>query len=200
MEYTVSITLIIRKAGRDMKIRVKRITGTSSDYHQIKKLYHSSFPWDERAPFWLLMRRTGKEGVDFLSFYEDDQWIGFSYIISRAGISYVFYLAVNSARRGNGYGSKMLSIIKQHYAENRIFLAIEELDPQADNYSQRLKRLDFYEKNGFVLLGHKAKEAGVVYDLMSVGGDVSGKEYETLMAAYLGRILWKFVKIEGIDK
>lgn len=180
-----------------MGMRVRRVQKRLPEYRKVKALYRSAFPADERIPFWLFMWKAKRKGVDFLSFYEGAQWVGFSYIISVPGLSYVFFLAVDDMVRGSGYGSRILTIIKRHYAGNRIFLAIEQLDPKAGNYKQRLKRRSFYEKNGFAFLGQKVKEGNVTYQLMGIGGSVDGKEYKRLMSGYLGRLFGKFVKIEG---
>ena len=61
---------------------------------------------------------------------------------------YLAYLAVESELRGNGYGSKILHMLEEKYPDQQIVLDIEPLDPDAENYHQRVSRLRFYQKNG----------------------------------------------------
>ena len=62
----------------------------------------------------------------------------------------ILYLAVNDKIRSKGYGSAILQCIKQRFSNKAIALNIEPLDPKSDNYAQRIKRFEFYLKNGFV--------------------------------------------------
>ena len=60
----------------------------------------------------------------------------------------------------------------------QILLNVELVDPEAENYAQRLQRMAFYEKNGFFDTG---------YDIDEVGGTfrVLASDPNPDMAAYL---------------
>ena len=179
-----------------MKLQLKAVEKTLPEYKRIKKLYHDAFPMDERAPFWLLMKRRNRDNVDFLAVYHEDQWVGLTYVISREDFSYVYYLAIAENARGKGYGSGVLGAIKERYAGNRIILAIEELDEKAENYEERIRRKQFYEKNGLQLLDYKMREAKVVYDVMGTSEKISPEEYGDMMKQYLGRIFSRLIPVE----
>ena len=68
----------------------------------------------------------------------------------------LLYLAISDAVRGKGYGSAVLQAVQKKYAGKRIILNIEEMDEQAANYAQRVKRKAFYQKNGFEILDYKS--------------------------------------------
>lgn len=111
-------------------------------------------------------------------------------------IIYVFYLAINENLRGQGYGSKILNLIKDKYSNHRIILNIEEIDKNSDNYKQRVKRKEFYKKNGFYDLNYTIKEAGVTYEMLMYSKknkDVTKEEFMQLMNSYLGNFLFKYV-------
>ena len=74
-------------------------------------------------------------------------WDNFYYISDST--VYLAYLAVTAELRGNGYGSKILHMLEEKYPEQQIVLDIEPLDPDAENYHQRVSRLRFYQKNGW---------------------------------------------------
>lgn len=182
-----------------MGVELKRLDRKSPDYKNVKRLYKSAFPADEKAPFSLLMRKRKKDGVDFWAAYNNGEWAGLAYVLSYKGISYVFYLAVDENSRGKGVGSGILSALKKRHSGQNLFLAIEEIDEKAENYAERLKRKSFYEKNGFHLLGCKLREASVVYDLMGVGERVKPEDYAQMFDRYLGRLIRSLVKMEIID-
>lgn len=182
-----------------MNIELKRLDKKSNDYKKVKRLYSSAFPANEKAPFWLLMNKSKKNNVDFWSAYSNEKWIGLAYVLSYKEISYVFYLAISEAERGNGFGSGILSALKEKYKGQNLFLAIEEIDEKADNYDERIKRKQFYEKNGFHDLNLKLREATVVYDLLGTGDKINPKDYADMFDSYLGRFLRRIIKMEIID-
>lgn len=168
-------------------------------YHPVKDLYIKSFPAEERAPFWLMMKKTSMPIVDFWALYDDDNWVGIAYVIKNENIAYLFYLAICENERGKGYGHKSLEILKEKYKDYKFFLALEELDKNADNYEQRVKRHSFYESCGLSDMPHHIKEASVVYDIMGIGEPVTAEEYLSLMKKYLGRFLVKILDIRIVE-
>lgn len=87
-----------------------------------------------------------------------------------------------------------MTALKDKYDGKRIFICIEPIEKDAPNYKQRVKRKAFYKKNGFKVMPFQVKEAGVTYDIMSVGGDVTFKEYERITKRFFGRVLYFFIK------
>lgn len=70
------------------------------------------------------------------------------------------------------------------YKGRRLFLAAEVPDTAADNYQQQLARQRFYKKAGFELMGIKAQEGAVMFDVMGTGGKVTNKEYRALIRSF----------------
>ena len=178
-----------------MKITLSRIDLFSPDYRKISRLYKTAFPADERAPMWVLTMKSGRENVDFWGLYADGKWIGLAYVLTEGGASYLFYLAISESCRGKGFGSKALQALKMKYADKRLFLALEQLDESADNYEERLKRRQFYLKNGLKPINCTIREASVVYDVMGTD-DVKPEEYETMMRNYLGKRVARLVSMQ----
>lgn len=182
-----------------MSIELIRLNKKSPDYKSVKRLYKSAFPTDEKAPFGLLMRKSKKDNVDFWAAYSGDKWVGLAYVLSYKDISYLFYLAIDDKARGNGFGSGVLGALKEKYKGRNLFLAIEEIDEKAENYSERINRKKFYEKNGFHDLNCKLREASVVYDLLGLGDKIKPKDYADMFDEYLGKMFRRFVKMEILD-
>ncbi len=169
-----------------MKITLKGTDIFSKDFRKICRLYNTAFPADERAPMWLLAAKAYKKDVDFWSLYRDGSWFGLAYVLNEDDLSYLFYFAVSEKERGKGLGSAALRSLKRKYEGRRLFLALEQLDENSENYSERLKRRNFYLKNGLEPINCTIRECKVVYDVMGVGGDVLPLEYEKMMRKYLG--------------
>lgn len=173
---------------------LKKITKNTSDLKEIKKLYISAFPKEERQPFFVLNFKKKSPAADLLAAYNNGEFVGFCYNVKFNDLVYVFFLAIKKEFRGRSFGTKMLTEIHKRYTDKRIFLAIEEMDEKAENYAERLKRKSFYERNGLHILNCKMHEAKVVYDVMG-NADITPNEYELLMDSYLGKPLRKLFKM-----
>ncbi len=179
-----------------MTITLKKTEKKSCDYKSAKALLVRSFPPEERPPASLLMHWSKKENIDFLSAYDNDKWIGFIYIATHKDLVYVFLFAVDEAVRGHGYGSAILTAIKDKYKGCRIFLAIEELDESSENYPERIRRSEFYERNGFSSLKLKMCEAKMVYDVLGIGGPITQAEYRALIESVIGKFWRRAINVD----
>lgn len=183
-----------------MAFSLTQLTASSPEYKQVQSLFLSAFPKEERPPFRLLKRRAAQGRGDMLCAKEDDAFVGFAYMICHDDLAYLFFLAVDEGQRGKGYGSAILSAIKERYAQCRIFLAREMLDPSASNIDQRVKRRAFYLRNGFLDLPCRIKEADVVFDAMSMDGrGITAPEYHALIVNWTGRLRLLFVDMRLIE-
>lgn len=161
---------------------------------QIKYLYRFAFPKNERAPLFFLFQKAKQERNFFYAVVDKGEFVGLVYTIQNERMVYVFFLAIIEEKQGNGYGTKTLSLIKEMYPDCVIILAIEDTaDRNADNYAQRMKRLGFYERNGFRQLQVRVNEAGVVYELLGTESGITQADFLSLMKNYLGTILFKFI-------
>ena len=160
----------------------------------LKKIYKEAFPREEKIPFWMLkMLARGSRG-EFYGVYDHEELIGLVYNVYYKDIIYISYLAIDDTKRGAGYGGRILQTIQKKYSDSRIFLCIEEMDSNAENYEQRVRRKAFYESNGFKMLPFQVKEGIVMYDAMCVADrepEITRKECDELMKHYFG--IWTFV-------
>ncbi len=161
---------------------------------QIKKLYRTAFPKEERAPLFMLYKRAKKEENSFIAVTEKGEFIGLIYILTNQKTAYIFFLAVEKDKRGSGYGTKILQKLKSLYPEKAIILMIEDTtDKSATNMPERLKRLGFYKANGFSQLGIKINEAGVKYELLGTDSSSTHEDFFLLMKDFLGKFLFRFI-------
>ncbi len=104
----------------------------------------------------------------FKAYYDNNQFVGILFTIETKDTLFVNYIAVNDQIRSKGYGSKLLQTLFERYPKQSVTLFIETMeDKNANNYEQRVKRLAFYEKNGFVQTGIKAGFKKPFIDILS---------------------------------
>ncbi|MDW8570323.1 GNAT family N-acetyltransferase [Staphylococcus shinii] len=136
-----------------MSLQEKNVNKNSSDLKHIESLLKNSFPEVERFPMDLILYKLEKDIGNLLAIYDDDNFIGFTYLIQYNNLTYVQYLAVDDKYQSMGYGSKILQFINEKYGMNPIILNIEIVDPTFENYLQRKKEKIFIRKMNLMNLG-----------------------------------------------
>lgn len=166
-----------------MSLTALPVTRSLPELNEVRDLLRSAFPRSQQMPVWLLLLLSKRRNVDFLAFYDGDALCGFSFEVGSADMLFVMYLAVSGKIRSRGYGSRMLDDIKRRAGERPVVLDIEPLDPKADNYSQRVRRLEFYRRNGFFETGHVLREPRNEYTLLSTDGTLDPRALRTTLGA-----------------
>ena len=170
-------------SDRRIMIRFEIIDENTKNLEEIKQLYFDAFPFEERIPFYIMVLVGNDRGVEFLSIYDDDKWLGFIHTLVGDELSYIFYFAIENSLRQSGYGSKILREYKKMHP--RLSLAIEPVEEESDNFKQRKKRLDFYRKNGFETLDTRVVEMGVEFELMGAKGmEIKESDYRKLVKKF----------------
>ena len=164
-------------------IRFEKIDENTKNLEDIKQLYMDAFPFEERIPFYIMVSVGNDRGVEFLSIYDDDTWLGFIHTLVGDKLSYIFYFAIDGSLRQSGYGSKIIREYKKIHP--KLSLAIEPIEEDSDNIKQRKKRLAFYEKNGFETLDTRVVEMGVEFELMGAKGmEIKESDYRSLVKKF----------------
>ena len=164
-------------------IRFEKIDENTKNLEDIKQLYMDAFPFDERIPFYIMVSVGNDRGVEFLSIYDDDTWLGFIHTLVGEKLSYIFYFAIDGSLRQSGYGSEIIREYKKMHP--KLSLAIEPIEEDSDNIKQRKKRLAFYEKNGFETLDTRVVEMGVEFELMGARGmEIKESDYKSLVKKF----------------
>lgn len=173
------------------------IPATHAHMKHIKKLYLSAFPKEERPPFWMLKRNCRKSGGEFLAIIDDcesnekrraqsDAFCGFAVMIFHADLALLFFFAIAPQKRGRGYGSRALQLLKARYPEKRFFLEVESTLVPSENQAERLRRLAFYGQNGLTPTPLSISLFGVEMQLLTDGSPLTFQEYFSLYENYLG--------------
>ncbi len=133
-----------------MNLIEKKLSKKLDNYKEICEFMKRVFPKEELIPLWFIRLLTLKKDYDFTVYYDTDLFVGILFTINTKDTLFVFYLAVNDQIHSKGYGSKLLQLLLSKYPEKSVTLFIETMnDKNVKNYDQRIKRLAFYERNGF---------------------------------------------------
>lgn len=177
-----------------MSIKFQPLSKHDVNYFKVIDLYKEAFAGAQRIPTFFLRYklRNGKQGFHVL--YDDETWIGLFYATEYRDIVFVHFFAILDSFRSDGFGSKAMESMEYMHPGKRIVLNIEELDDQAENYQQRIKRKAFYEKNGFISSGYFVKEPDERHELLIRGGSISKEEIEAMYKHLLGHVIGFFIR------
>ena len=161
-------------------IQTKTIFPFTALFWRVKNLYEASFPVQERIswPWMVWMALLGQ--ADFLAYFDGQDFAGFSYSLRSKTTYYLLFLAIPSQHQSQGYGRQILQEVARRAGQRPIFLVIEPLDESADNYAIRLKRLAFYEKNGYQLTDYIYFENQEVYQVLTNHFPANFQDFERL--------------------
>jgi hypothetical protein len=166
-------------------LRVRRLEN-KEDWKNYKRLYHEAFPSIERKPARMIRKLEKKGCTDIWVMEDQNKFVGLGSTLAADDIVILDYFAVCANSRSHGYGSKGIRKFQDLYQDRRFILEIERTDVQAENLQERLRRKDFYLRNGMSELGVKVDLFGADLELLGSGCQVSFTEYKNVLAQTLG--------------
>ncbi|AFR22555.1 GNAT family N-acetyltransferase [Lactobacillus helveticus] len=128
-----------------------------------------AFPAWERFSMFSLLAMSLHRNVKFHAIYNEDQFCGITYYAENDKTVYLTYLAINEELRGQGYGSKILTMLEDRFLDKQIVIDIEPVTSKAKNYKQRVSRLKFYKRNGFHRTDQKLKDPDGEFEALTTG-------------------------------
>ncbi|MCR5753312.1 MAG: GNAT family N-acetyltransferase [Acetatifactor sp.] len=150
------------------------------DLEQIRKVYKEymvkDFPDDELKPL-KMIEKSYEEGMyESYGLFEENNLCGYAYFVKIANENdrndYIFdFFAVREDLRDKGYGTCFLELLKKRFANAGSMLGeVENPDSAADETEKktRLRRLDFYLRNGIVDTEVEVTLFGVDYKVLEV--------------------------------
>lgn len=165
--------------------------GTKRQIECIQKLYQKAFPKEERKPFELILQKR-KEGFTEILALEDTKgnFYGLGITILCKDIVLLDYFAVADEKRGAGIGSEALRLMQERCRGKRFILEIENTETEAENLAQRIRRKDFYVRNGMRSMGYLVELAGVGMEVMGYNTSLDYGEYQEIYeTVYPDRLL-----------
>ena len=169
---------------RGIRVEYTRVTRKLKDYRSIVEIMRTSFPPEERIPIWVLHLLSRKKNVNFNAWYDNKELCGITYTIESEKVIFLLYFAVNAQLRSKGYGSRILEEIKKTAGKKEILINVEKPDECAENNMQRVRRIAFYERNGFYRSGFDLRIGGTDYLVFSTSEIPDRKEFSNIIKKY----------------
>lgn len=160
----------------------------------IHKLYESAFPDYEKKPFWLIRIKNKQGRADVWYLEEDGQFIGLGITMSSPKLVLLDYFAIDGEKRGRGYGSKALKALQEQYAGRHFFLEIESIYDTCDNVEQRMRRKQFYLRNGMTEMKMMANLFGTNMEVLGHGCKLDFATYSYIYEYTYGKRVVKNVR------
>lgn len=166
------------------------------DIAKIYGLYQKAFPKSERKPF-LTILKNQKRGIgDIWCCRDGGSFVGFATTLNGSGSLVLDYLAIDSARRSSGYGTRILKHLRGIYPGKAIIIEIEDPDFPCDDREKRQRRREFYMRNGFFQTGMRISFFGVRMEILSTDSSTGEKElFELYRLCYGDATTDKFLKL-----
>ena len=178
-----------------------QINSTNANNDELRKLYESSFPEEERVPYDDLIKGLNLLDIDYSAYYEEDKLIGLSMVTRLKRYNWGNYFAVQKELRGKGLGQKILRIILDKYKKGNPFIIDVESPLQEDdsNLEIRKRHHDFYIRNGLRDTGICYTYNGVSLSIMSNSKEpFTQKDYDEIAVALQPAMNEMNIKINGI--
>ena len=163
-------------------------------WYRLYKLYCDAFPSYERKPFSMIRSMQKKEKSDVWYFEKEGKLAGLVFTINSDDVILIDYLAIAPNRRGEGIGSSIISELQKYYKGKGIFVEIESVFDECDNQNERIRRKDFYLKNGMIPMKVMVILFGVEMELLGINCQLTYDEYYAFYKDNYGDFAAKNIK------
>ena len=103
----------------------------------------TAFPYEERRDYSDQKECLENKYFKFFEIYDCDLAVGFTALWVFENFVFIEHIAIDEDKRGGGYGSKAIELIKEKYNKPLI------LEAEAPVTEQQIKRIKFYNRLGF---------------------------------------------------
>lgn len=133
--------------------------------------------------------------TDVLGIYDDSMLFGFAVILMNDKCGYVYFIAIDKNVRSKGYGSAAT----ETYSNLQIVLDFEEIDEDAENYAQRIRRKNFYLRNGFHETGNYTLLREQRFEVVCIMGKLWNITIDKNTSRLRTKIDYPFVKAYRVE-
>lgn len=110
--------------------------------------------------------------TDVIGIYDGQEPIGFCVILRNSECGYIYFLAIDSRLRSKGYGSAAIQELTRAYPNLQLVLDFEVIDESAENNAQRIRRRNFYLRNGFHETGNYTMLRNDRFEVVCTGDEL----------------------------
>lgn len=165
-------------------MELKTVTAQSPDLAALEAINAEAIPAPERNTLSDML----DTGAEIIGIYRNDVPAGFFAVRAFRQIRYLAYFAVRHDLRLQGIGSAAIRALQTQYAGCRLIAEYESPDAVCENNRIRLRRQDFYLRNGFRLTGWHTRYDGTEFTVVCSGKEYDADEFRDFIA-YLGTVI-----------
>ena len=151
-----------------------------------RKVYKSAFPPTELRPMRNMERMTAAGEYKTVGLFEDGEALAYASLWRNGNYVLIDYLCAPAEKRNRGSGGEMIRKLREYYPPEDVLFGESEApvgDPEKDPLI--LRRLEFYQRNGGVLMGYDIGLFGVHYKTIAFpAGPVDEKAVMEAHAAF----------------
>lgn len=160
----------------------------SNNLANVEKLYYKAFPKDELKPFDLILQKQKDGFVDVLAIESDGNFVGLAITGTYKNLVLLDYFAIEDDFRNRKFGTTAFNLIKNRYRDKKFFLEIENPENlECNNKLERLRRRNFYLKNGVIELPYFVDLLGVEVKILANTAILTYEEYLSVYSNVFGR-------------
>lgn len=151
------------------------------DRESFERINKEAFPSWERMRFDDIFKFSFVTNTDVLGIYDNGNPIGFTVLLKNEECGYVYYFAIDSHLRCHGYGGAAMKKLMEQYPGLQLVLDFEMLDETVENNEQRIRRKNFYLRNGFHETGYYTLLSGERFELVCNKGNLQIEAMKDLL-------------------
>lgn len=165
-----------------MELQIEKVTGQGRFWAQVNGLAKEAFPPEEYLAPDELLKMAREDHFDFWALTDQGAFVGFMVVKTFKSLAYLFFLAIEPALRGQGYGGRAIETLKSHYPDYTQIVDFEMPEPQAPNAAQRERRRAFYLRSGYQETGLFLRYLGVNYEVFCMNGTFEADVFREMMS------------------
>ena len=169
-------------------------TAGSLDMPFVLDLYHKSFSENIRKPFSVIERKAAMGSMEILVIRDEGRRAGMAIVAMDYNLVLLDYFAVSEKMRGRGIGSEALELLKEFYGDSQFFLETEVPEEGAPDLEERIRRKEFYLRNGMQETGIYVEIYGVKLELLATKPGLRFADCEGLYRELFGPMYHTLVK------
>ena len=151
------------------------------DRKYFEQINNEAFPLSERMSMNEIFSFASNTATDVLGIYDFDIPVGFAVLLKNEQCGYVYFIAIDKNKRSKGYGRAAMNKILEVYSQLQIVLDFEEIDENAENYIQRIRRKNFYLRNGFHETGNYTLLSEDRFEVVCSSGKLRKEAFKDLL-------------------
>lgn len=170
-----------------METVLEKLEADQTELKSLEPLYTASFPDYEAKPFEMILDGVRSHRMEaYVLKTQQNESAALAFVILGRKAVLLDYLAVDPAFQSHGFGSRILDQLSELY-DAPLIVEIESTYENVDDEEKnlRIRRKNFYLRNGFYDDEEKIRLFGVDMELMSTRSKLSFEDYFEILDEYL---------------